>query len=131
MSPENRCNRLTAADVLRLYREEELPAFCEILLEEVNQAGNFGERPLGVACVRGKMEEIEALVDAGAHVNASGELGNTPLHEAVGQANVEAINFLLDHGASPHVKNQLGETPVDWAKLANRTDIVKLLQSET
>jgi ankyrin repeat protein len=131
MSPQDRHNRLNAANVLRRYRDEKLPAFCEIVLEDVNQVGNFGERPLSVACVRGKMEEIEALVDAGAQVNASGELGNTPLHEAVGQAHVEAMKFLLDRGASPHVKNQFGETPVDKAKLASRTDIVKLLQNET
>lgn len=76
---------ITAADVLRRYMDEELPAFCGIQLESVNQVCRFGERPLHVAATRGIMEEVAALVEAGAEVNAHGELGNTPLHEAVGQ----------------------------------------------
>jgi ankyrin repeat protein len=122
--------RLTAAEVLRRYKDEELPAFCEIPLEHVNQVGNFGDRPLHVASARGDMEEIAALVEAGAEVNAPGELGNTPLHEAVGQGHVNAIQFLVEHGASPNAKNQFGETPLDKAKRADRDDIVKILHTD-
>ncbi len=79
--------RLSAADVLRRYKEEDLPAFAEVQLEDVNQIGIFGERPLDVACGRGVMEEVTALVEAGADVNAPGELGNTlcmrRLHRAI------------------------------------------------
>lgn len=121
---------LTVAEVLRRYKDEDLPAFCEISLEDVNQIGNFGERPLHVAASRGNMEEITALVNAGAQINAPGELGNTPLHEAVGQAHIPAIQFLLDHGASPDVENEFGDTPVDKARSANRNDIVEILQHE-
>jgi ankyrin repeat protein len=114
---------------LRRYKDEDLPAFCEIALEDVNQVGNFGERPLHVASSRGNMEEIAALVEAGAEVNASGELGNTPLHEAVGQGHTKAIQYLLDHGASPDASNEFGETPLDKARQANRRDIVEVLES--
>jgi ankyrin repeat protein len=82
---------ITSDDVLRRYKDEDLPAFCGISLEDVNQVGNFGERPLDVATGRGNMEEIAALVEAGAEINAPGELGNTPLHEAVGQGHLKAI----------------------------------------
>jgi ankyrin repeat protein len=51
----------------------------------VNQFGNFGERPLHVASARGNLDEMAALIDAGAEINALGEIGNTPLQEAVGQ----------------------------------------------
>ena len=54
MTAENSSNRLSAAEVLRRYNKEELPAFCEIALTDVNQAGNFGERPLHVALRAGK-----------------------------------------------------------------------------
>jgi uncharacterized protein len=121
--------RLTAAEVLRRYKDEDLPAFCEIALEDVNQVGNFGERPLHVASSRGNMEEISALVEGGAEINAPGDLGNTPLHEAVGQGHAMAVQYLLDHGASPDAQNEFGETPLDKARQANRHDIVELLQS--
>jgi ankyrin repeat protein len=119
---------LTAADVLRRYKDEELPAFVGISLEDINQVGNFGDRPLHVASVRGNMEEIVALVAAGADVNAPGDLANTPLHEAVSQEHLHAVKFLLDNGASPSVKNEFGETPLDIARAKGRRDIVDLLE---
>jgi uncharacterized protein len=119
---------LTAADVLRRYKDEDLPAFCEISLDDVNQVGNFGDRPLHVASVRGDLDEIAALVAAGADVNAPGDLSNTPLHEAVSQEHVPAVLFLLEHGASPNVKNEFGQTPLDIAREKGRRDIVDFLE---
>jgi ankyrin repeat protein len=75
------------------------------------------------------MEEIAALVEAGADVNAPGELLNTPLHEAVGQGHIDAIRFLLEHGASPCAENELGDTPLAMAKVKDRADIMDLLRS--
>ena len=129
MAANNNSKRLTAGEVLRRYKDEDLPAFSEIALEDVNQVGNFGERPLHVASSRGNMEEIAALVEGGAEVNAPGDLGNTPLHEAVGQGHMKAVRYLLDHGASPDAQNEFGETPLDKARQANRHDIVEVLQS--
>jgi ankyrin repeat protein len=119
---------LTVADVLRRYSDESLPAFADRPLTDVNQIGLFGERPLHVACTRGNMEEIEALVQGGADVNAEGELGNTPLHEAVGQGHREAVKFLLEHGASRTAKNEFGETPLSMATAQARIDIISLLK---
>jgi hypothetical protein len=54
----------------RRSKEEDLPAFCEIACVDVNQVGDFDERPLHAASSRGNMEETAALVGAGAEVNA-------------------------------------------------------------
>jgi uncharacterized protein len=124
---QNNDGSLTAVEVLRRYKDEALPAFAEIPLDDVNQIGNFGERPLNVASVRGRLEEVTALVEAGADVNARGELGNTALHEAVGQGNVEVVKFLIERGASPTVSNNFGETPLDTARLQGRPEILALL----
>ena len=129
MSQEKDHPRLTASDVLRRYKDEDLPAFCEIQLEDVNQIGNFGERPLHVACARGFVEEIAALIEGGAEVNAPGELGNTPLHEAVSQGHMEPIRFLLDHGACL-TENEFGQTPLDIARSTKRFEVAALLEKQ-
>src|SRR5689334_8257049 len=99
MNIEQHGRRLTAAEVLKRYKDEDLPAFCGIALNDVNQVGIFGERPLDIAAVRGNLEEICALLEAGAEVNAAGEHGNTALHEAVSQGNLSAVKLLVDFGA--------------------------------
>jgi uncharacterized protein len=123
--------KLTAPEVLRRYKDEELPEFCEIRLDDVNQIGNFGDRPLHVACLRGNLEEVEALIRGGAAVNATGEFDNTPLHQAVQQGHGAIVKFLLEHGASTDAKNALGQTPVDVATLARRYEILRILLSPT
>jgi ankyrin repeat protein len=128
MTANSGADRLTAADVLRRYNDEDFPSFCGMQLESVNQVGNFGERPLHVAAARANMEEIVALVEAGADVNAPGDLANTALHEVVGQGQTEAIKFLLESGASISAENEFGQTPLDIARLKGRDDVVKLLQ---
>ena len=121
--------RITAAEALRRYRDEDLPAFSGIPLGSVNQVGNFGERPLNVASVRGKLEEVAALVDGGAGLDARGELGYTALHDAVAQGHVEIVKFLLTQGASPIAPNDKGRTPVETAAELNRREILALLKS--
>jgi ankyrin repeat protein len=119
--------RLTTQDVLRRYKEEDLPAFCEISPEDVDQVGNFSERSIHVACVRGRLEEIAALVGGGADLDAAGDLGYRPLHEAVGQGHLEVVKFLVDHGASLSEKNDVGMTALDIARLKGRIDIAEFL----
>ncbi len=121
------CEWLSAADVLRRYREEELPAFVGTDLADVNACGIFGEHPLDVAACRGSIPEVRALLDGGAEIDAHGELGNTALHEAVGQAHTEVVRFLVARGASLTVTNDDGHTPCDVAKLRNLDEILALL----
>jgi len=120
--------RLTAADVLRRYKEEELPEFCDRELNDVNQVGLFEDYPLHVAATRGEPDEITALLDGGAHVNARGEHGHTPLLSAVGQGHLEAVRLLLKHGALPGAKNDWGSDAFDLARSSGKRDILILLQ---
>jgi hypothetical protein len=125
---ENR-GQLSAAEVLRLYKEEDLSAFAEIALEDVNQLGNFGERPLHVAASRGILEEVAALVTAGSHINVKGDLDNTPLHEAVAQGNTDVVHYLLAHGARADVRNEFGSTPLDVARRKGRDDLIEAMRA--
>ena len=120
---------MTAAEVLKRYKDEDLPAFCDVDLTDVNQVGLFGERPLDIAAVRGSIEELTALLDAGAEVNAPGECGNTPLHEAVSQGHFALAKLLLEFGATTEIRNQFGQTPLDIARMHNRGDLAALLDT--
>ena len=119
--------RLTAGEVLRRYKDEELPEFSEIPLNDVNQVGNFGDQPIHVACIRGSLDEIAALIHGGADVDATGERGDTPLHHAVGQGHIAVVKALLEYGASRNKRNDLAMTALDLAKLNGRNDIAELL----
>src|ERR1700722_2525199 len=129
MSSDRKPDPLTAMDVLRRYREEELPEFLGTALENVNQAGNSGDRPLHVAIFRGRMDEIAALVAGGADVNASGDLGNTPLHNAAALGYLDDIKFLLANGASADKKNEFDESVVDAAFSQGHDEIARLVAS--
>jgi len=122
--------RLSAAEVLRRYKDDDLPAFAGIELTNVNQVGLFGERPLDIAATRGNLDEIYALVDAGADINAPGELGNTALHEATSQGHCEAVRVLLQLGAQTNIQNEFGQTALDIASLRQRDKLVVLLTSK-
>lgn len=122
---------LTAAEVLRRYKDEQLMEFSEIPIEDINQVGSLGDRPLNVACARGNLDEIAALIDVGADVNAPGGHGGTPLHSAVEQGHVRAIDLLLDHGASLDARDESGATPLDLARTLRRADAVRLLEKRT
>ncbi|ESE63481.1 hypothetical protein SES60163_11961, partial [Salmonella enterica subsp. salamae serovar 58:l,z13,z28:z6 str. 00-0163] len=119
--------KLSADVVLRRYHEEDLPEFSGIDLISVEQIGNFGNRPIHVACIRGDIDEINALIGGGADIHALGELGNTPLHEAVGQNNFEIVKLILCLGGDLTVKNDFGDTALDIAINNNRQDIIELL----
>ncbi len=120
--------KLTAEEVLKRYKDEDLPEFCELVLDDVNQRGNFGNLPIHVAAIRGNTEELEALIAGGADVNAAGELGNRPLHEAVGQGHKAAIEVLLNAGANAGVLNDEGKSPREIAEALGLTVIMGVLE---
>jgi ankyrin repeat protein len=124
----NSGHRLNATEVLRRYREEELPEFWGRPLDDVNEVGRFGSQPIHVAAVRGALDELTALLDGGADVSAVGEKGHTPLHHAVGQNHLEAVKLLLARGARTNLKNDWGKTAIDVAKTYKRDDLVALLE---
>jgi ankyrin repeat protein len=122
---------LTAADVLKRYIDDGLPEFLDVPLEHVNQRGHFGNYPISVAAVRGDLDELNALLDAGANVNAIGERGNTPLHEAVGQNHLETVKTLLSRGAVTEIRNRDGKTALDVARILDHKEVAALLQNHS
>jgi len=120
---------MRAADVLQRYIDEGLPEFIEVVLTHVNQRGTFGNTPLHVACTRGALEEVEALLADGAEVNAKGETGDTPLFRAAQQDHVAVVQRLLEMGALPDLANDYGSTPRQVAALLEQQDVLDTIDT--
>jgi ankyrin repeat protein len=117
---------MTAAEVLRRYDEGSVFGFG-IRITDVNQKDVSGDTPLHVAAVRGILDEVEALLKAGANVNEPGDVGYTPLHEAVEQGHIEVVKRLLQAGASMEARNEFGDTARDIANRRGPEEIVRIL----
>ena len=120
--------KLSSRDVLSRYISECLPEFYKIKLDNVNQPGVFGNYPLNIACVRGDIDEVLALISGGANIDASGELGYTPLHDAVARENVFIVKILLKSGASKDKKNDFGMKAIDIASRDKNEAIINILK---
>ena len=117
---------LKAHEVLGKYNEESLPDFCDPL-SDVNQVGTFGNRAIHLACYRGNLADVVALIEGGADVNAVGDLDSTPLHEAAERGHIDIAKFLLEKGASKNLKNYFGRTAAETAKVHGFDDLARLL----
>ena len=117
-------------DFLQAYLGEltELPEFVELGPVGPRTRGNFGNTPLHVAAVRGEVDAIEALLDAGAEINAAGEHGYTALHEAVEQGQGEVVRLLLARGASVSAHNAEGQRALDIAEWLDNPQTAAMLR---
>jgi len=121
-------NKPTAAEVLQKYTDDWLPDFCSRPIEDVNQVGTNGDRPIHVACIRGSLDDVLALIEGGADVNAAGDLGYTPLHHAAEDGHLDILKLLLSRGADVSAKNEFGQTPLDVAKIGEQSGAVEVLE---
>ena len=81
--------------------------------------------PLALACLRGEVEIVYVLLEAGADVNAIHHVDRTtPIFDAILALNLEIAKILLDHGASLTVKDEFGRDPIEIATIVGRFDFV-------
>ena len=75
------------------------------------------------------LDEVKALVEAGADVNARDANQATPLYWAVaaGRTNLPILQYLVDHGADVNTKNAWGTTPLHLAALNGDAPAVERL----
>ncbi|WP_303918034.1 acyltransferase family protein [Draconibacterium sediminis] len=77
-------------------------------LNEKEPAG--GSSPLMTACVFGKTEIAQVLIDAGADLNVTNNDGSTALHTAAFFCRTEIVKALLNKGIDTSVVNNSGAT---------------------
>jgi ankyrin repeat protein len=114
------------AEVIEKYRMH--PEFLGIDITDPNQRGALDDTLLHLAARKGAIEDIRALVDAGADVNVAGDLGNTPLHHAAMTRQVGSARVLLELGARRDMKNEFDQTPFQVAELNSCADMLRLLK---
>ena len=104
----------------------------EVLLKEPNrldETGEDGHAPLGLAIFFGHQELARELIHKGADVNlaSKNEQNVAPLHAAVSRGEIGIVELLLARGADPNSRQQQGFTPLFAAAFQGREDIARLL----
>lgn len=72
----------------------------------------YNNTPLGLSAIKGNLQVMRALLDAGADINGNDQSLNSPLHMAVSYKNLDAVCFLLERGADVLKLDALGQTPL-------------------
>jgi ankyrin repeat protein len=82
-----------------------------------------GRTALFLAAMRGRVDEVKALIAAGADLNCQNSrevgMGITPLIGAIQKDDSAMINTLIRRGACVNHPDMWGTTPVSWAAKSN------------
>ena len=83
--------------------------------------------PLRYAGRKGKLNQVQQLLQEGADVDARGDGGRTALWEAAGNGHTDIVKVLLDNGADVNGKADLGDTALARAASNGHTTVVIVL----
>jgi glutaminase len=93
-----------------------------------NAAEIDGTMRLLYAASQGDLDELRAVLAAGADPNAADYDGRTALHLAAAEGHLSAVGYLLSAGARPGAADRWGGSPLTDATRAEHTDVAALLQ---
>ena len=94
-----------------------------------------GKDPLKIAfiyaCLHGRNEVVQFLIDQGIDVNTSVSYHQTGLHFAAQIGYFDTVKLLLENGADPGVvETQMNQTPIQWAEEGDEQEIAEYLRSK-
>ncbi|WP_424192175.1 ankyrin repeat domain-containing protein [Ampullimonas aquatilis] len=93
---------------------------------DINLKNVIGETPLMMACLKGDLPLVQAMIKAGAQINKPGW---TPLHYATANGQSEVVRYLLKHEADPNALSPNNTTPLMMATLYGfRTTVQELIE---
>jgi ankyrin repeat protein len=82
------------------------------------------------ASISGRVDIVEALLDAGADIDATNQDGWTALIGALGQHRTDVALVLLQRGAAINIRGDNGVTALKIAERNHNAQIVKILKQE-
>ncbi|RSL45995.1 hypothetical protein CEP53_010521 [Fusarium sp. AF-6] len=96
------------------------------ILAQIDEPDIVGETPLMYAARLGHVDQVKALVDAGADVNVKRKNGSSALSIA---ANAEIVDLLIRAGADVHATDRKDTTALHLATGKDKAEIVEKLLS--
>lgn len=74
------------------------------------------------------INQLSGLINRGTNINKTDKDGETPLHWTSRINCVKGSALLIRAGARTDIKDQAGNTALDWAKVSNNFESIRLLQ---
>lgn len=109
----------TAAEIHEVAEHGDLAKLKALLSHDgtlVKAKDKAGNQPLHAAAMKGNVEVMRTLLDAGAEVNAKGFDDWTPLHYAAKSQSAKACTLLLERGADKEALNGVHRSPLQVAQ---------------
>jgi uncharacterized protein len=99
---------------------------------DVNAAAKNGLKvaALHAAVAGGKLDIVQAVLEAGADPNAQQQAGFRPIHEAGTKANRALAELLLKHGADPTLTSDDGKNAIDLARAKGHAEFADWLATQ-
>ena len=96
--------------------------------DHVNATNRKGHTALMMACEKGSMDYITALIEAGADPNSTDVNGETYLHHSVrGGCSKEVLHIINDHGAHVNATNNKNQTALMLGTMQKNKDCINVL----
>lgn len=111
-------HQIIMEDIFNWCREGEtlqVRIWLDDLKNDMNQGDDHGFSPLHWACLSGRTNIVDMLLNRGARINATNMGDDTALHLASSHGHLDCVSLLLKNKADVNALNEHGNTPLHYA----------------